>query len=127
MHGSRQYSNQSHQYALNRIATHVNEQLQPALSRLVELQPDLPQWHQDAIDRMHATAANLAANADAAIVNRNPDGSQRLAILDPEYKQLVKNLNSRATALVQVADATADYGNAQLKGHTAGLAITTHD
>ena len=127
MHDNNQFSNQSHQYALNRIAAHVNEGLQPDLSRLLELKPELTQWHQEAIDQMHITATNLAANTNAAILNRNPDGSQRPAILDSDYQQLIKNVNSRATALVLLADATGDYGDAQLKGHRAGLAITSHD
>ncbi len=124
---STQISNKSHQYALSRIATDVNEGLQPALARLAELQPELPQWHKEAIDQMHATATNIAANANAAIHNRNPDGSPWPAMHDPEYRQLIKNLNSGATALVQMADATADYGSAQLKGQRAGLAVASHD
>jgi hypothetical protein len=127
MHNNNQYSNRSHQHALNRIAAHVNERLQPDLSRLAELKAELPQWHQEAIDQMHITATNLAVNTDAAILNRNPDGSQRPAILDPDYQRLIKNVNGRVTALVQLADATSDYGDAQLKGHRAGLAITSHD
>ena len=120
-------SNQSHQYSLNRIASHINEQLQPAMSRLVEIQPDLPQWHQHAIDQMHTSAATLAASANAAILNRNPSDSRMAAAVDGEYSQLLENINGRATALVQIADAAGDYGDAQLKGHRAGLAIATHE
>jgi hypothetical protein len=126
MHTSNQYSNRSHQYALNRIATHVNDELQPDLQRLLELKPQLPQWHQDAIDQMHASAANLAANTNDAILNRKP-GSRQIAILDSGYQQLIKTVNNHASALVQLADATGDYGDAQLKGDRAGLAITSHD
>lgn len=127
MHFNSQYSNRSHQHVLNIIAAHVNEGLQPNLLRLSELKPALPQWHQQAIEQMHATATNLASNADAAILNRNPDSAPRPAVLDSDYQQLIKNVNNRATALVQLADATGDYGDAQLKGHHAGLAITSHD
>jgi hypothetical protein len=127
MHNSNQFLTQSHQHALNRIAIHVNDSLQPDLKRLVELKPQLPQWHQDAIDQMHATAASLAANTNDAILNRNPAGSQQLAIFDSGYQRLVKNVNNRATALVELADATGDYGGAQLKGNRVGLAITSHD
>ena len=127
MHVSNQYSNQSHQYALNRIAAHVNDGLQPDLQRLMELKPELPQWHQDAIDQMHATAANLAANTNDAILNRNPDGSRQLPIFDSGYQRMIKTVNNRATALVQLADAAGDYGDAQLKGNRVGLAITSHD
>ncbi|HTM17519.1 MAG TPA: hypothetical protein VL135_11460 [Terracidiphilus sp.] len=120
-------SNLTHQNGLRQIAAHVNEQLQPAFSRLVELKPELPEWHQTALTEMHASALNLAANADAAIRNRNPDGSGQPAVVDTDYKQHVANIYERASLLAQVADATADYGSAQLKGHQAGLAITSHD
>jgi len=122
-----QISNTSHKHGLQQIKNHVNEQLQPAFSRLAELKPELPEWHQTAIERMHTSATNLALNADAAIENRNPDGSGELAFADQDYKRYVANIHERATVLAQVADATGDYGTAQLKGHQAGLAITSHD
>lgn len=127
MSRSSHISNATHKSGLQQIKNHVNEQLQPAFSRLAELKPELPEWHQTAIAEMHTSALNLAANADAAIRNRNPDGSGRIATIDPDYKQLIANIHERSTALAEVADATADYGSAQLKGHMAGLAITSHD
>ena len=120
-------SNMSHKRGLHQIKNHVNEQLQPAFSRLAELKPDLPEWHQTAISEMQGSALQLAANADSAIRNRNPYGSGQPAMADPDYKQMIANISERATLLAQVADATADYGSAQLKGHQAGLAITSHD
>ncbi len=127
MSRSGQISNLSHKQGLQQIANHVNEQLQPAFSRLAEIKPELPEWHQTAIDQMRTAAANLALNAQLAILNRNPDGSGLPGATDPDYKQYVANLHERATVLAQVADATEDYGSAQLKGHQAGLAITSHD
>lgn len=127
MSRSGQISNGTHKHGLRQIKNHVNEQLQPAFSRLAELKPNLPEWHQTAIDQMRASAANLALNADAAILNRNPNGSGLPAVIDENYKQYVSNIHERATVLAQVADATEDYGTAQLKGYQAGLAITSHD
>lgn len=124
---SGQFSNKSHQHSLNLLAMHINEQLQPTLKRLAEIQPDLPVWHQDAIDQMRTAAATLAASANAAIETRNDGTSFRAPILDANYRQLIDNMSGRATALTQVADATGDYASAQLKGHSAGLAITSHD
>lgn len=120
-------SNAAHKHGLQQIKNHVNEQLQPAFERLAELKPALPDWHQTAIDHMKTSAANLALNANAAIENRNPNGSSRIPLVDPDYKQYLANIHERATVLAQVADATEDYGSAQLKGHQAGLAITSHD
>lgn len=119
-------SNFSHRQGLLNIATHVNGELSPALDRLAEIQPHLPEWHQQAIDQMRTSAANLAAHANAAVTNRSNDGTRKPAILDSEYSTLLGGMNNHATNLVQVADAAADYGNAQLKGHQAGLAIASH-
>ena len=121
------YSNQSHQQSLHQLKVHINEKLQPALTRLAELQPDLPAWHQDAIDQMRTSAATLAANANAAIGTRNPGQARLTPVLDTGYRQLIDNMSSRASTLTQVADATGDYASAQLKGNLAGLAITSHD
>jgi hypothetical protein len=122
-----QISNTTHKSGLRQIANRVNEDLQPAFSRLDELQPQLPDWKKSAIQEMRTSAADLAASTNAAILNRNPDGSRMLPVVDSDYRKLLSNIHERATALVEVADATADYGSAQLKGHQAGLAITSHD
>lgn len=127
MRRNHQISNRSHQYSLNRIASQINEQLQPAMDRLAEIQPELPQWHQHAIDQMRESVVTMAANTNAAILNRNPSETRKAAVLDAEYGRLLENINGRANTLVQVADAAGDYGNAQLKGHRAGLAIAAHD
>jgi hypothetical protein len=127
MQKSNSLSNWSHQYKLHTIAVHINEQLQPTLTRLAELQPSLPEWNQHAIERMRVSAANLVANMNAAALNRSSAGTRQPVILDSEYAQLVKNIDKQAQVLVQVADAAGDYGDAQLKGHKAGLAILAHD
>ncbi len=120
-------SSRSHQQELNRIAAHVNEQLSPDFDRLAKLQPDLPKWNQDAIDQMRASAASLASNTNSAILNRNDAGHVKPVTMDKDYAKLVDNIGDHANTLVQLADATGDYGNAQLKGADTGLAITSHD
>lgn len=122
-----QISNYSHQAALQRIANHVNEDLQPALTRLAELQPELPLWQQNAIAQLRTSAATLAANANAAVDNRNPSEMRRAAFVDADYGSLLENIHGQAADLVEVADATGDYGRAQLKGRDAGLAVHLHD
>lgn len=122
-----QSSNRSHQHKLQAIANQVNEQLRPALMRLEEIQPDLPQWNQQAIERMRLSASNIAFHANEAVINRNEARTSQPASFDTDYRRLVKNISDHADALTQVADATVDYGTAQLKGTQAGLPITTHD
>lgn len=121
-----QLSRQSHQMKLHRIAVHINEQLKPSFDRLAELQPDLPEWNQTAIDQMRGSAASLAANTNAAILHRNANLHNH-PVLDPEYGDLVASMTTHADKLVQIADATSDYSGAQLKGHEAGLSIASHN
>jgi hypothetical protein len=122
-----QISKQSHQMKLHRIALQVNERLKPSFDRLAELQPHLPEWNSAAIDQMRTSAASLAASTNAAIVNRNTSQHGHPAVLDPEYRDLVASMTDHADALVQIADATSDYSDAQLKGHEAGLSIASHN
>jgi len=127
MQRNSQISNRSHQYKLQTIANQVKEQLRPALTRLAEIQPGLPQWNQQAIERMRLSASTIAFHANEAVLNRNAAGSSMPVSFDTEYRRLVENISNHADVLTQVADATVDYGTAQLKGTQAGLPITTHD
>lgn len=120
-------SNRSHQHRLLMISHQVNNELNPALKRLAEIQPDLPQWNQQAIERMRLSAASIAFHANEAVLSRSGPGATKPLMLDQDYVRLVDNIGSHAEVLTQVADATVDYGTAQLKGHEAGLPITSHD
>jgi chromatin segregation and condensation protein Rec8/ScpA/Scc1 (kleisin family) len=120
-------SSRSHQEKLNRIAVQVNEQLNPAFDRLAELQPDLPKWNQYAIDQMRASAASLASGTNSAILNRNDAGHAKPVTMDENYATIVNKISTHAGTLVQLADAAGDYGQAQLKGASTGLAIQSHD
>ena len=120
-------SKSTHNYHLYMIAAEVNKQLQPALARLNEIQPELPGWKQEAIEQMRQSATTLAANANAAVENRRAVSVHQPAVMDPEYGQLLSNISDQAGTLLEVADATADYANAQLKGANAGLKIQSHN
>jgi hypothetical protein len=45
---------------LNQIKDLVNDGLQPALTRLTEIQPQLPEWKQQTIDQMLEAAKTLS-------------------------------------------------------------------
>ncbi len=122
-----QFSNRSHNIKLQRIKTHINEQLKPAFDRLAELQPQLPEWKQGAVDQMRSSAVSLASSTNEAILKLNNNQIGRPAALNSEYGQLVASMASHADSLVQLADATSDYSGAQLKGHEAGLPIASHN
>ena len=127
MRASTTISNGSHQHKLHRIATEVNESLRPALMRLVELQPELPEWNRQAIDQMREATATLALSANAAVSNRSNASAQMPAYGDQEYAQLLQNVSSQAGRLVETADATADFADAHIRGTEAGLAISLRD
>jgi hypothetical protein len=127
MQRSSTFTNQSHKVKLQRIAHEINSQLQPAFKRLAELQPELPEWKQSAIDQMHTSALALAANTHAAILNRNSTENVRPPALDFEYREFVQDISNHADSLVQIADAASDYSTAQLRGHQAGLPIASHN
>ena len=49
---SMKISRWTHAHHLDQIKSLVNEGLNPALARLTEIQPQLPDWKQQAIDKM---------------------------------------------------------------------------
>ena len=113
----------SHSHHLHEIKVLVNEGLQPALTRLSQIQPQLPEWKQESIDKMLDAARNLAADTNSAIVTRNETGNTP-APSDAEYKGLVSRINDHAEILVKTADAASTYAQARRKVDEAGLAVS---
>jgi hypothetical protein len=110
-----------HEY-LNRMKLQVNDELQPALVRLTEIQPELPGWKQAAVDRMLASARNLASNLNAAIVSKTEAGSMAIPV-NSEYRDLIERVSDHAELLVKTSDAAGTYAAAQVKAADAGLEI----
>jgi len=98
----------------------VNDGLRPTLTRLTEIQPQLPAWHQDAIDQMLASARALAAATNLAILNLN-DASATAPFIDPEYRRLVARIYEHSDSLVNASDAAGDYAAAYRLAVEAGL------
>jgi hypothetical protein len=88
---SAQVSKWTHFHHLTRIRSSVNEGLQPAFQRLVEIQPKLPGWKQKRIDDMLESARALAADGNSAIVSRKDAGNLPPA-LNSEYRELVAGI-----------------------------------
>ncbi len=119
---SMQISKWTHVHHLDEIKSLVNEGLRPALARLEEIQPQLPDWKQQAIDRMIESAKALAADAnDAILAKSDPDAP--LPILNAGYKGLVTRIYGHAEALVKTSDAAGTYAAARLKAHEAGVPV----
>jgi hypothetical protein len=109
-----------HFHHLTQIKDLVNEGLRPALTRLEEIQPELPEWKQKSIDRMLVSASALAADANAAILNKNDSGVTP-AVLNATYRQQINTIYAHSDALVKAADAAGDYARARLKAAEVGL------
>lgn len=112
----------THVHHLVQIKSLVNEGLKPALTRLTEIQPQLPDWKQQNIDRMFESAKALAADMNDALLAKNEAGAVPPA-MNAEYKGLVTRIYSHAETLVKTSDAAGTYAAARLKAHEAGVKV----
>jgi hypothetical protein len=117
-----QISKWTHVHHLDQIKSLVNEGLRPALSRLTEIQPQLPEWKQESIDKMLEAARMLAADANSAVIAKNEAGALPPA-MNAAYKELVARIFEHAEALVKTSDAAGAYAAARLKAAEAGLKV----
>jgi hypothetical protein len=115
-----QVSKWSHRHHLHEIKVLINEGLQPALKRLTEIQPQLPEWKQQSIDKMMESAAALADDASSTIITQNEAGEVP-SVLNTQYKDLVSKMINHAETLVKTSDAASAYAEARLKADAAGL------
>jgi hypothetical protein len=119
---SLQISKWTHIHHLDQIKSLVNEGLRPALARLTEIQPQLPDWKQQSIDKMLETAKTLAADTNDAILTKNDAGTVPPA-MNAEYKALVTRIYEHSEALVKTSDAAGTYAAARLKAAEAGVKV----
>jgi hypothetical protein len=119
---SMQVSKWTHVHHLQEIRSLINDGLRPALARLEEIQPQLPEWKQQAIDKMIESAKALAADANDAILTKNEAGTVPPA-MNAEYKGLLTRIYGHAEALVKTSDAAGGYAAARLKAHQAGVKV----
>jgi hypothetical protein len=112
----------THVHHLDQIKALVNDGLKPALTRLTEIQPQLPEWKQQSIDRMFEAAKTLAADTNDAILSKNDAGTVPPA-MNAEYKNLVSRISEHAEALVKTSDAAGTYAAARLKATEAGVKV----
>ena len=114
----------THVHHLSQIKSLVNDGLRPALMRLEEIQPQLPDWKQQAIDRLIESAKALAADVNDTFLVKNEAGALPPA-MNAEYKGLVTKIYSHAEGLVKTSDAAGTYAAARLKAHEAGIKVAS--
>ena len=123
--GSSQVSPWTHYHHLDQIKSLVNDGLQPALTDLTELRPQLPAWQQDSIDKMVKVANALATDTNSAIFARKTAGAIP-PVVDADYKELIARVHDHSEALVKTSDAASDYAEAHLKAVEADLELPKH-
>jgi hypothetical protein len=117
-----QVSKWTHIHHLDQIKSLVNDGLRPALARLTEIQPQLPDWKQQSIDKMLETAKTLAADTNDAILTKNDAGTVPPA-MNAEYTALVTRIYEHSEALVKTSDAAGTYAAARLKAAETGVKV----
>lgn len=115
-----QISRWTHIHHLEKIKALVNGDLKPTLDRLVEIQPHLPEWKQASIDRMLASAREMAADTNSAIMTKNESANMPLS-MNAEYKEFIAQVYEHADSLVKTSDVAGSYAAAKLKAAEAGL------
>ena len=123
--GSTQISKWTHYHHLEQIKSLVNDGLQPALTRLTEIQPQLPAWQRDTIDQMLNSAKALAADTNSAIFAMKDAGAVP-PFLNAEYEELITTVYEHSEALVKTSDAGGTYAAAHREAIEAGLKVPTH-
>ena len=120
--GGMQISKWTHVHHLDQIKSLVNDGLRPALARLTEIQPQLPDWKQQTIDKMLDAAKTLAADANDAIIAKK-EGGLAPPVMNTEYRALVSRVYDHADTLVKASDAAGTYATARWKAAEAGLEV----
>lgn len=125
LHASSNRSRWTNYHHLREIKESVNNGLNPALNRLSEIKPQLPEWQQHSIDRLLDSARSLASDTNSAILSVNENGSTPI-VLNDEYRALLDTMNQHAEKLVRSADAAGDYADALNQALEAGLKVPSH-
>lgn len=118
-------SRYTHIHHLIQVRELVNDGLRPALARLSELQPQLPEWKQESINAMLDAARALSADANEAIISKNETRTIPPAMNAP-YKELIARIHDHAESLVKTSDAAGTYASARWKAKEAGLSVATN-
>jgi hypothetical protein len=103
----------SHAAQLNLIREHVNA-MGERLDRLQQIQPSAAAWQQQAIDRIHPVALELADHIESAIQHVNEHQGY---LFSPDYKNHVASAHDLALELTDHAGSFLAYADAQQRVH----------
>jgi hypothetical protein len=106
-----QLSWQSHASYLTDVRDQINEAGQ-VLKELQGMLHKIEPWQQEAINRIHPVAVQLAGHTEAAIQHLNENQNQRSA---PEYTDRLTAIADHAADMKDTIDNFVDYGATQTK------------
>ena len=118
--GSDRISEWTYDHYLRQIRSLVQEGLRPALQRLAEIRPRLPDWQQDSIDLMFSPAQALSADANSAALSGRKAGASS-PFLNSDLRRLLAKIYDHAQTLVETSDAAEDYAAAHQLALETGL------
>jgi hypothetical protein len=125
MNGNRNLSRHSNNHHLTRVKHSINNGINPALARLLEIKPQLPAWKQATVDKILTSARALATDTNSAFMSLN-DKALTPIVLNAEYRSFLNTMNEHAERLVDVSDAAGDYADALGQALEAGLEVPKH-
>lgn len=110
------HSWQSHSHYLNMVREDVNK-AGKIISELQSIRNGALPWQQQAIDRVHPVALDLAAHTSAAIAHL-AENQNRLFV--PEYRNHLTAIADRSDEMREMVNGFLSYGDAQQKMNTLG-------
>jgi hypothetical protein len=116
-------SGSAHTHRLSEIRNLMNERVRPLVARLVEIQPQLPEWKQQTIESMIEAALSLKTDTSSAILSMRNSSVPGPLTLNAEYKELISKIYEHADRLVRTTDAAGNYAAARLRASEAGLSV----
>ena len=100
---------QSHADYLNRVKEHINA-VGKRIAELQRIRDSVLPWQQQAITEVTTHASQVAASAQAAIVQLNDD---RRSLLSPEYRDHLRTIDDSSAAMKERVDKFLNYEKAQ--------------
>lgn len=111
--GNAQYSWQTHAYHLDGVKSHINA-VGERTAELQQLHSSVFPWQQQAIAKVTAHAAEVAASTQAAIVHLRENPNRHFF---PEYRDHLTTIADRSEDVKGTVDKFLDYKKAQEKLH----------
>ena len=102
---------QSHATQLTGVRDHLNDAGQ-VLKQLQDMRDSVAPWQQQAIDRIHPVASQLADHTEAALLHLNEN--QHLTFV-PEYTERLTSIADHASDMKSTLDNLVEYGETQQK------------